>query len=126
MSLFRLDGRRAFVTGGASGIGLQVCRVLAAAGAEVTVADLDGELARSVSAGIPGSRVCVLDVTDEARVNAAMAAIDRLDILVNSAGIGLVGAIEETAADDFRRPMQVNVEGVYLATKAALPHLLAS
>ncbi len=126
MSLFRLDGRRAFVTGGASGIGLQVCRVLAAAGAEVTVADLDGELARSVSAGIPGSRVCVLDVTDEARVNAAMAAIDRLDILVNSAGIGLVGAIEETAADDFRRLMQVNVEGVYLVTKAALPHLLAS
>jgi 2-keto-3-deoxy-L-fuconate dehydrogenase len=126
MSKFRLDGRRAFVTGGASGIGLEVCRALSTAGAEVTVADIDHDLARSVSREIPNSQIRVLDVTNEEQVESIMGAFDRLDILVNSAGIGLVGNIEETAADDFRRLMRVNVEGVYLVTKAAMPHLLAS
>jgi NAD(P)-dependent dehydrogenase (short-subunit alcohol dehydrogenase family) len=68
----------------------------------------------------------VLDVTDEAGVNAAFARIPELDILVNSAGIGLVGGIEETALDDFQRLFRVNVEGTFLVTRAAMPKLLAS
>jgi 2-keto-3-deoxy-L-fuconate dehydrogenase len=123
---FRLDGLRAVVTGGASGIGLETCRALASAGAEVILADLDADLARSMSQEIPCSSVCVFDVTDEAQVNAAFGALDGLDILVNCAGIGLVGGIEETAAEDFRRLLRVNVEGTYLVTKAAMPHLLTS
>ena len=123
---FRLDGRRALVTGGASGIGLEVCRKLADAGADVIIADIDGEAAEAVSRDIPRSRVAVLDVTDAAQVNAAIGALDKLDILINNAGIGLVGNIEETDADDFRRLMRVNVEGMYLVTKAAMPLLIAS
>jgi len=124
--MFRLDGRRAFVTGGASGIGLEVCRALAAAGAQVTIGDIDRDLARAMSREIPNSDFCVLDVTKEEQVETTMGSLDRLDILVNSAGIGLVGGIEETAAEDFRRLMQVNVEGTFLVIKAAMPHLLAS
>jgi NAD(P)-dependent dehydrogenase (short-subunit alcohol dehydrogenase family) len=123
-SVFRLDGRAALVTGGASGIGLEICRVLARAGATVTIADIDGDRAASVARELPGSRACPLDVTDESQVNAVVPALGRIDILVNNAGIGLVGGIEETAAEDFRRLMRVNVEGVYLVTKAAMPQLL--
>jgi NAD(P)-dependent dehydrogenase (short-subunit alcohol dehydrogenase family) len=55
-----------------------------------------------------------------------MESLDGLDILVNNAGIGHVGNIEETEADDFRRLLRVNVEGMYIVTRAAMPKLLAS
>jgi 2-keto-3-deoxy-L-fuconate dehydrogenase len=122
---FRLDGRKALVTGGASGIGEATCRVLAAAGAAVTVADIDGARAESVAREIGGAALAV-DITDEAAVNAAMGGVDALDILVNNAGIGLVGNIEETSTADFERLLKVNVEGMFLVTKSLLPKLLAS
>jgi len=125
-SPFRLDGRRALVTGGASGIGEQVSRVLTAAGAAVTIADMDRPRAEALAAALPGACSAVFDVTDEAAVNAAIGRLDRLDILVNSAGIGLVGDIEETAAGDFERLMRVNVAGTFLVIKAAMPLLLAA
>ena len=123
---FRLDGRRALVTGGASGIGEATCRVLTAAGASVIVADIARPRAEALAAQLPGSSVLVLDIADETAVNRAFSSIPALDILVNNAGIGLVGSVEETAAEDFRRLFQVNVEGMYLVTRAAMPKLLAS
>jgi NAD(P)-dependent dehydrogenase (short-subunit alcohol dehydrogenase family) len=123
---FRLDGRRALVTGGASGIGEATCRVLAQAGAEVTIADVDDERARALAAELPGAAALRLDITDEVEVNAAAGALATLHILVNNAGIGLVGSIEETEREDFERLLRVNVEGMYLVTRAAMPKLLAS
>jgi len=123
---FRLDGRRALITGGASGIGEATCRALTAAGATVTIADVDRARAKAVAAELPGAATLPFDIADEAAVNAALAGIDRLDILVNNAGIGLVGGIEETEAADFARLFRVNVEGTYLVTRALLPKLLAS
>jgi NAD(P)-dependent dehydrogenase (short-subunit alcohol dehydrogenase family) len=123
---FRLDGRRAIVTGGASGIGEATCRTLAAAGAAVTVADLDRDRAEALAHELPGGAPLILDITDEGAVRAAFASLDRLDILINNAGIGLVGDLEETAAADFQRLFRVNVEGTYLVTRAALPLLKAS
>ncbi|HEY2013818.1 MAG TPA: SDR family NAD(P)-dependent oxidoreductase [Bryobacteraceae bacterium] len=123
---FRLDGRTALVTGGASGIGESVCRVLTAAGARVTIVDIDRDRAGSLAAELPGSSVSCFDVADEAAVNAAIASLARLDILVNNAGIGMVGSIEETDAADFQRLYRVNVEGTYLVTRAAMPLLLKS
>ena len=120
---FRLDGRRALVTGGASGIGEAACRALAGAGAAVTVADIDGPRAERLAAELPGSHALLIDITDEEAVRAAFAAMDALDILVNNAGIGLVGGVEETEAEDFRRLFRVNVEGMYLVTRAAMPLL---
>ncbi|MCS6951549.1 MAG: SDR family NAD(P)-dependent oxidoreductase [Bryobacterales bacterium] len=123
---FRLDGRTAFITGAGSGIGAATARVFAAAGAEVIVADLDGARARAVAAELPRAHPVVCDVSDEDSVRGTFAALDRLHILVNNAGIGLVGTVEETAREDFERLLRVNVEGVYLVTKYALPLLLAS
>jgi len=103
-----------------------VSRVLTAAGAAVTIADMDRSRAEALAAELPGASAAILDVANEAAVNSVVGALERLDILVNSAGIGLVGDIEETAAADFERLMRVNVEGTFLVIKAAMPLLLAS
>lgn len=121
-----MDGRKALVTGGASGIGEATCRALAAAGAAVTIADIDQPRALALSRELPGAAVLTLDITGEAAVQSAFAGIGALDILVNNAGIGLVGGVEQTELSDFQRLFRVNVEGMFLITRAALPLLLAS
>ena len=68
----------------------------------------------------------ICDITDEAAVAQTFAGISRLDILVNNAGVGLVGGVEETSLEDFQRLMRVNVEGLFLVTRAAVPLLVAS
>lgn len=123
---FRLDGRKAMITGGASGIGEASCRAFAAAGASVIIADVDHARAEALAAELPGSSALIFDITDEAAVTAAFASLPSLDILVNNAGIGLVGGIEETGLADFQRLLKVNVEGMFLVTKAALPLLRAA
>ncbi|MGP8245370.1 MAG: SDR family NAD(P)-dependent oxidoreductase [Bryobacteraceae bacterium] len=123
---FRLDGRTALITGGASGIGEATCRVLAAAGAAVIVADIDRPRAEALAAELAGAAALIVDITDEAAVRAAIEPLPALDILINNAGIGLVGGVEETAPADFERLFRVNVHGMYLVTRAAIPKLLAS
>jgi 2-keto-3-deoxy-L-fuconate dehydrogenase len=125
-SPFRLDGRRALITGGASGIGEQICRVFSAAGAAVVVADVDRDRAHALARELPNSSTRIFDVTDELVIEAVMKSLEALDVLVNCAGVGHVGNIQETEADDFRRLLKINVEGVYMVTRAAMPHLLAS
>ena len=112
---FRLDGRRAVVTGGASGIGAATARALVDAGVEVTIVDLD-----------PGPGGTALDVTDERAVQSFFAGLAALDILVNNAGVGHVGSIEETEAADWQRLFRVNVDGMFYCAKYALPLLIAS
>ncbi|MCS7026725.1 MAG: SDR family oxidoreductase [Bryobacteraceae bacterium] len=123
---FRLEGKTACVTGGASGIGEAICRAFAAAGATVCIADLNAPAAERLAAELPQARAVVCDITQPDSVARAISTLSRLDILVNNAGIGLVGSIEETSQEDFERLFRVNVEGTFLMTKAALPLLLAS
>lgn len=123
---FRLDGRTALVTGGASGIGEAVCRVFSAAGASVIVADLDLSRAEALAAQLPNARAAACDIADENAVRTMFAATPTLDILVNNAGIALVGGIEDTETVDFQRLFRVNVEGTFLVTKYAVPVLRAS
>jgi 2-keto-3-deoxy-L-fuconate dehydrogenase len=123
---FRVDGRRALVTGGASGIGAATCRALYAAGAHVTIADIDQPAAEELSRELPGASVLILDITDEAAVQSAFANVGALDILVNNAGIGLVGGVEQTELPEFERLFRVTVTGMLLVTRAALPLLLVS
>ncbi len=126
LEAFRLDGRHALVTGGASGIGKATCRELAAAGAHVCIADLDLPRAKQAASEMANARAAQVDVTDPASVARLIESLPQLDILVNNAGIGLVGDISHTEPEDFSRILEVNVKSVYLVTRAALPLLLQS
>ena len=124
--MFRLDGKTALVTGGASGIGRQISLKFSEAGARVLLVDLDRDRCETTAREIPNAEAHACDITDETALQKLLAKIPALDILVNCAGIGMVGSIEETEAAEFQKLFRVNVEGTYLATKAALPLLLAS
>jgi NAD(P)-dependent dehydrogenase (short-subunit alcohol dehydrogenase family) len=100
--------------------------VLAGAGANVIIVDIDEAKAAALAAELPGASYRIFDITDEAAVRAGFAGLDGLDILINNAGIGLVGGVEETELDDFDRIFRVNVRGLFLVTKAALPLLRAA
>jgi NAD(P)-dependent dehydrogenase (short-subunit alcohol dehydrogenase family) len=123
---FRLDGKTAVVTGGASGIGEAVVRAFSAAGASVLIVDIDLPRAEALANQFTGAAALACDITDEQAVQQTFAALPKLDILVNNAGIGLVGGIEETSLDDFERLMRVNVRGTFLVTRAAMPLLVSS
>lgn len=123
---FRLDGLSALVTGGASGIGEATCRAFAKAGANVTVVDLDQTRTEAVSREIPGSRAALCDITNERAVDDLFSNVKKLDVLVNCAGIGLVGGVTETGLEDLQRLFRVNVEGTFLVTKKAVPLLIES
>lgn len=117
-----LQGRRALVTGGASGIGAAVARDLAARGARVVVADLAGDAAHALADEI-GGEAWVVDL-------AATQDLDDLalevDILVNNAGIQRVSPIEELDPDDFRRIHSLMLIAPFLLVRAALPHMYAN
>jgi 2-keto-3-deoxy-L-fuconate dehydrogenase len=118
------DGVVAAVTGGGSGIGLATARLLATRGARVAAIDLDPEAAA-------GSALPVIaDVTDEDSLRAAVATVverlGALDVLVNNAGIGATGTVEDNSYEEWRRVLDVNLLGVVRASRAALPHLRRS
>jgi 2-keto-3-deoxy-L-fuconate dehydrogenase len=120
-----LDGCRAIVTGGSSGIGAAIAQRLAAAGAAVVVLDL-----RPPPEGSTDLPFAEADVADDASVRRAVAtAIEQLgglDILVNNAGIGAQGTVEENADEEWLRVFGVNVLGVVRVTRACLPALRRS
>lgn len=125
LDYFRLDGKVALVTGGASGIGEATVRAFSEAGAQVVIVDVDESRANELAYSLPYAIARRCDITDEKQVQELFSGIETLDILVNNAGIGLVGSIEETELADFQRLFRVNVGGTFLMTKAALPKLTA-
>ena len=112
-----LHGRRALVTGGASGIGLATAHALAAAGAQVTVADRDAEGAEKAAAAIGGTAL-VLDLSD---LDALASTAFDADVLVNNAGIQTIAPIEQFDPDVFRRMIDLMVTAPFLLTRAVLP-----
>jgi 2-hydroxycyclohexanecarboxyl-CoA dehydrogenase len=117
----RLEGRKALVTGGASGIGAAVAARLAAEGAEVWVGDIDVEGAERVAGEIAGHAV-ELDVTDrDAATRAVEAAGGTLDVLVNNAGTDEFGFFVYTTPEQWQRVIAINLLGVLNCTHAALP-----
>jgi 2-hydroxycyclohexanecarboxyl-CoA dehydrogenase len=117
----RLEGRKALVTGGASGIGAAIARRLAAEGARVTIGDLDLEGATEVAGEISGLAI-ELDVTDLGSAQAAVgAAQPPVDILVNNAGTDEFGFFAQTTPEQWQRVVDVNLYGVLNCTFAALP-----
>ncbi|PSM40304.1 short-chain dehydrogenase [Streptomyces dioscori] len=118
------EGLKALVTGGASGIGRATAELLAARGAQVAVLDLDPE---GVEKPLLGYRA---DVTDDESVRRAVAAavadLGGLDVLINNAGIGAQGTVEDNDDEAWHRVMDVNVVGMVRTARAALPHLRKS
>jgi NAD(P)-dependent dehydrogenase (short-subunit alcohol dehydrogenase family) len=122
-------GLVAVVTGGASGIGAATAALLAERGAHV--AALDRAFGTGGPDPEPGSTLRLhADVTDDASVRAAVAAVadafGRIDIVVNNAGVGAIGTIEDNDDDEWRHVFDVNVLGIVRTSRAALPNLRAS
>ncbi|UTT70057.1 3-hydroxybutyrate dehydrogenase [Arthrobacter sp. DNA4] len=117
-----LNGRKALVTGGASGIGAATVRALAARGAKVVVADVDSSAAESLAAEVGGTAWAV-DLLD---VHALAGLSLDCDILVNNAGIQRISPIEEFDPADFRRLISLMLEAPFLLIRAALPHMYAN
>ena len=116
----RFDGRRAFVTGGARGIGAAIATRLAAEGAEVVIGDLDVGAAGELAAGI-GARAVELDVADAAAARSAIESASPLDVLINNAGVDDHAFFTAMTPERWRRLIAVNLEGVLACTHAALP-----
>lgn len=116
----RLEGRKALVTGGASGIGAATVRRLAAEGADVVIGDIDTDGAATVAAEVSAKSGC-LDVTDPASATALVAEHGPFEILVNNAGTDEFGFFKDTDPGVWERVLAVNLIGVLACTHAVLP-----
>lgn len=129
-----LEGTVALVTGASSGIGEATARELALHGAAVALVarrkDRLDALAEELRGAGARTLVIEADVTDRAAAQAAVAdtvaEFGRLDIVVNNAGVMLLGPIEQAPVEEWERMVQLNVLGLLYVAKAALPHLLAA
>ncbi len=124
-----LDGHRAIVTGGASGIGRATCRRFAAEGAHVAVLDIDANGAEAVASHIGGVAATV-DVSDASAVQSAVDTVARelggVSIVFANAGIGDMAAIGDLTPERWRRITSICLDGVFFTVHAAIPHLLAN
>jgi 3-hydroxybutyrate dehydrogenase len=124
----RLKDKVAVVTGAASGIGAQIARTFARAGAKLAIADLDAAGARRTALELDrqGRRAIAvaMDVASESQVESGMAAVvetfGRIDVLVCNAGIQIVAPLEDFAFADWKRLLAIHLDGAFLCTRAAL------
>jgi NAD(P)-dependent dehydrogenase (short-subunit alcohol dehydrogenase family) len=128
---FRLDGRVALVTGGASGIGAAIAAAFAAKGARIAVVDLNESGALDAAAALgDDSRGFRCDVADPESVTATVDAVaktlDRIDILVNSAGIVMLAPAEELSLDAWDATIDVNLKGTFLMCQTVGNRMLAA
>ena len=129
----RVEGKKAFITGGAQGLGAAMARRLAAEGAKVSVADINHAGAQAVADAINAEHgegtafAFPLDVTKEDQwifaLEEADAAMGGISVLVNNAGISRGGNIEQLSFEDWKLVMEVNVDSVFLGTKHALKYM---
>jgi NAD(P)-dependent dehydrogenase (short-subunit alcohol dehydrogenase family) len=122
-------GKAAFVTGGASGIGLALGRAFAEAGCKIMLADIEKPALASFSGSGREIRGVICDVADPASVDAAaeatFSALGNVHILCNNAGVGARGGIDHIALDNWRWVLDVNLIGVVNGVRAFVPHMRA-
>lgn len=132
IKLFDLSGKVAIVTGGSKGLGLAMAAGLASAGAHVVLVNRKVEegaqAARELAEAFPVQVFSIAaDVTDpvqtESMAQKTFDTLGRIDILINSAGINIRGAIDELSLEDFQQVMNVNVTGTWLCSKAVIPYM---
>jgi NAD(P)-dependent dehydrogenase (short-subunit alcohol dehydrogenase family) len=126
--MYALNERVGLVTGGGAGIGREIARRFAREGMAVVVLDRDGAAAEGIAAEIGGLAVTA-DVTSEEEVSRAvetvLARFSRIDVLVNNAGIAWMGPALEMPVEALQSMLRVNVEGVFIVSRAVLPHMIA-
>jgi NAD(P)-dependent dehydrogenase (short-subunit alcohol dehydrogenase family) len=126
--MYRLNGRVGLVTGAAGGIGRAIARRLARDGMAVALLDRDGAAAETAATEIGGLAVAA-DVTSpeeiDRAVQAVLARFKRIDVLVNNAGIAWMGPALEMPLEALQAMLRVNVEGVFIVSRAVLPHMVA-
>ena len=132
IQLFDLKGKNALSTGGSKGLGLAMAAGLASAGANIALVNRNIEEGQAAAESLTKTYDIVAkaysaNVTDESQVNQVVASVQNdlgsVDILINSAGINIRGAIDELSHDEFQQVMKVNVDGIWLASKAVVPQM---
>lgn len=132
IQLFDLKGKNALITGGSKGLGLAMAAGLASAGANVALVNRNLEEGQAAAESLSKTysieaKAYAADVTIESEINQAVALaqndLGSVDILINSAGINIRGAIDELTYDEFQQVMKVNVDGIWLASKAVVPQM---
>lgn len=126
--MYALSGRVGLVTGGGGGIGREIARRLSREGMAIAVLDRDGASAEAAAAEIGGLAVAA-DVTSPEEVGCAVDAVlnrfQQIDLLVNNAGIAWMGPALEMPLEALQSMLRVNIEGVFIVSRAVLPHMIA-
>lgn len=132
LDLFKLNGHVALIIGGNRGLGLSMAQALAEAGAAISIAardtNVNGAAAKQLQDNYSVEVISTYcDVTQEASIHEAVEKtinqFEKIDILINSAGINIRGAIEDLSVSDFNKVQQVNVTGSWLACRAVIPYM---
>lgn len=121
---FDLSGRTALVTGSTRGLGLAIAHALADAGARVAVNGRSAETVETRAAEIEGAVAAAFDVTDEAAVAAAVAALGSVDVLVNNTGMTLRRPLVELELEEWRHVLDVNLTSAFLVSRAVAPGMI--
>ena len=126
----QLHNKVAVITGAASGIGKEIARTFARAGATVVIADRDAAAARATAEELGSGRDSLgvgMDVTSESQVDSGMAAVveafGRIDVLVSNAGIQIVAPLDQFSFADWKRLLAIHLDGAFLTTRTALRHM---
>ncbi|MCH8686188.1 SDR family NAD(P)-dependent oxidoreductase [Pedomonas mirosovicensis] len=127
----RFEGRTAIITGGASGLGLEVGRRIVAEGGRVVLWDINADNLARAQAEVGAEHVIAVDVSDEDAVARAVEEsnriLGRIDVMVASAGItGATAPVHEFPADSFRRVIEINLYGIFYCCRAVVPYMLAN
>ncbi len=135
IKLFDLTGKSAIVTGGSKGLGFAMAAGLASAGADVLLASRTEdeaataaeEIAKDFGHQAVGVRADVTSPEDVAAMtDRAMSEFGKIDILINNAGVNIRGPIDEVSYVDFKKVQDINVDGVWLCSRAVVPHMKAA
>src|ERR1700719_93654 len=127
----KLENKVAVITGAASGIGKEIARTFAEAGASVVIADHNvaaaQEAARELGSSGPHTLAVAMDVTSESDVESGIAEViatyGRIDVLVSNAGIQIVAPIDRLPYGDWKRLLAIHLDGAFLTTRAVLRHM---